>query len=126
MGGGTRSRGSNRDASPEHTHQTALATRRLKHKILAAVGLSVAAGILGCGSVILGSAENGNGIFRLLKALRHEVPFVSETAKRLKVENAKSAAYVVKTLYTGHGGKLCDVSLRYSSTAGRKFGIEAA
>src|SRR3990172_4191262 len=56
--------------------------------------------------VLLGSAENGNGIFRLLKALRHEVPFVSATAKRLKVENAKSAAYVMKTLYTGHGGKL--------------------
>ncbi|HYD16041.1 MAG TPA: elongation factor G [Hyphomicrobium sp.] len=56
--------------------------------------------------VLLGSAENGNGILRLLKAIRHEVPFVSTTAKRLKVENAKSAAYVMKTLYTGHGGKL--------------------
>ncbi|HEX2842642.1 elongation factor G [Hyphomicrobium sp.] len=56
--------------------------------------------------VLLGSAENGNGILRLLKALRHEVPFVNATAKRLKVENAKSAAYVLKTLYTGHGGKL--------------------
>ncbi len=56
--------------------------------------------------VLLGSAENGNGILRLLKAIRHEVPFVSTTAKRLKIENAKSAAYVMKTLYTGHGGKL--------------------
>lgn len=56
--------------------------------------------------VLLGSAENGNGILRLLKALRHEAPFVAETARRLKVENAKSAAYVMKTLYTGHGGKL--------------------
>ena len=56
--------------------------------------------------VLLGSAENGNGILRLLKALRHEVPYVSTTAKRLKVENAKSAAYVMKTLHTGHGGKL--------------------
>ncbi len=56
--------------------------------------------------VLLGSAHNGNGILRLLKALRHEVPFVTDTAKRLKVENAKSAAYVMKTLYTGHGGKL--------------------
>lgn len=56
--------------------------------------------------VLLGSAENGNGIFRLLKALRHEVPFVSETARRLKIENAKSAAYVMKTSYSGHGGKL--------------------
>jgi elongation factor G len=56
--------------------------------------------------VLLGSAENGNGILRLLKALRHEVPFVGETARRLKVENAKSSAYVMKTVYTPHGGKL--------------------
>ncbi len=56
--------------------------------------------------VLLGSAQNGNGILRLLKALRHEVPFVSETAKRLDLENAKSSAYVMKTLHTGHGGKL--------------------
>lgn len=56
--------------------------------------------------VFLGSAEHGNGIVRLLKALRHEAPFVDETAKRLKLENAKSAAYVFKTVYTAHGGKL--------------------
>jgi elongation factor G len=56
--------------------------------------------------VLLGSAENGHGILRLLKALRHEAPFVSATAKRLRIENARSAAYVMKTLYTGHGGKL--------------------
>ena len=41
--------------------------------------------------VLLGSAENGNGILRLLKALRHEAPFVDATARRLKLENAKSA-----------------------------------
>ncbi len=56
--------------------------------------------------VLLGSAQNGNGILRLLKALRHEVPFVEETASRLKVENASSAAYVFKTMQTTHGGKL--------------------
>src|SRR6185295_5434608 len=56
--------------------------------------------------VFLGSAENGNGILRLLKALRHEAPFVDRTAKRLKLENAKSAAHVLKTMYTAHGGKL--------------------
>jgi elongation factor G len=56
--------------------------------------------------VLLGSAENGNGILRLLKALRHEAPFVETTAKRLKLENAKSAAHVIKTLYTPHGGKI--------------------
>ena len=56
--------------------------------------------------VLLGSAENGNGILRLLKALRHEAPFVDRTARRLKLENAKSAAHVLKTVYTPHGGKM--------------------
>jgi elongation factor G len=56
--------------------------------------------------VLLGSAENGNGILRLMKALRHEAPFVHQTAKRLKLENAKSAAHVLKTIYSPHGGKL--------------------
>ncbi len=56
--------------------------------------------------VLLGSALNENGILRLLKALRHEVPTVQDTARRLKLENAKSAAYVFKTLHTAHGGKL--------------------
>ncbi len=56
--------------------------------------------------VMLGSAENGHGVFRLLKALRHEVPFVEDTAERLGVSGAKSAAYVMKSYHTGHGGKL--------------------
>ncbi len=56
--------------------------------------------------VLLGSANNGNGILRLLKALRHEAPFASDTAKRLKLENTKSSAFVFKTLHTGHGGKV--------------------
>ena len=56
--------------------------------------------------VLLGSAQNGNGILRLLKALRHEVPSVEETARRLKVENAASSAFVFKTVQTTHGGKL--------------------
>ncbi|MFN3624090.1 MAG: elongation factor G [Hyphomicrobium sp.] len=56
--------------------------------------------------VLIGSARDGHGIFRLLKALRHEAPTVDVTARRLKLENAKSAAYIVKTLHTAHGGKL--------------------
>jgi len=56
--------------------------------------------------VLFGSAENGNGILRLLKALRHEAPFVSEMATRLGVANAASCAYVMKTFHTAHGGKL--------------------
>jgi elongation factor G len=56
--------------------------------------------------VLLGSAENGNGILRLLKALRHESPFVGTTAQRLGVPDAPSCAYVLKTFHTAHGGKL--------------------
>jgi len=56
--------------------------------------------------VLLGSAENGNGILRLLKALRHEAPSVGQTAKRLGVEAAPSCIQVMKTIHTAHGGKL--------------------
>ncbi|MCF6198968.1 MAG: elongation factor G [Hyphomicrobiaceae bacterium] len=55
--------------------------------------------------VLLGSALNGNGIYRLLKALRHEVPDIETTRKRLGVE-ARTLAHVMKTLHTEHGGKL--------------------
>lgn len=56
--------------------------------------------------VLLGSAAHGNGIMRLMKALRHECPTVEETARRLKLENAKSAAYVFKSVHTKAGGKM--------------------
>ncbi len=58
--------------------------------------------------VLFGSAENGNGILRLLKALRHEAPGVAETAKRLGVEaKGKDAiGQVLKTFHTAQGGKL--------------------
>lgn len=56
--------------------------------------------------VLLGSAEHGNGILRLLKALRHEAPDVARTAERLGVAEAASCAYVMKTFHTTHGGKL--------------------
>jgi elongation factor G len=56
--------------------------------------------------VLMGSAEHGNGVFRLLKALRHETPFVESTAKRLGVEKKPACAFVAKTFHTAHGGKL--------------------
>ncbi|MHA1518507.1 MAG: elongation factor G [Alphaproteobacteria bacterium] len=56
--------------------------------------------------VLLGSAENGNGILRLLKALRHEAPFVETTAARIGAEGASSCAFVMKTFNTAHAGKL--------------------
>ncbi len=56
--------------------------------------------------VFLGSAEKGNGIVRLLKAIRHEAPFVDTAAQRLGLSGIKSAVYVFKSLHTAHGGKL--------------------
>ncbi len=56
--------------------------------------------------VLFGSAEQGNGIGRLLKALRHEAPFVRETAKRLGANSSRSCAHIIKTYNTSHAGKL--------------------
>jgi elongation factor G len=57
--------------------------------------------------VLLGSAENGNGIRRLLKALRHEAPGVAATAKRLGLAGTgNTTVQILKTFHTAHGGKL--------------------
>jgi len=56
--------------------------------------------------VFLGTATHGNGVFRLLKALRHEAPDYASTAKRLGVSGNDPVAYVMKTFHSTHGGKL--------------------
>jgi elongation factor G len=57
--------------------------------------------------VLFGSAEHGNGVSRLLKALRHEAPGVADTARRLGLTaNGGAVAQVLKTFHTAHGGKL--------------------
>lgn len=56
--------------------------------------------------VLIGSAENGNGALRLLKAIRHDAPDVAETRARLGVPEGKTLAQVMKTIHTAHGGKL--------------------
>ena len=58
--------------------------------------------------VFIGSAERGNGITRLLKALRHEAPGIADTCDRLGVNAGPGEAVVqvLKTLHTTHGGKL--------------------
>jgi elongation factor G len=56
--------------------------------------------------VLLGSAARENGVLRLMKALRHEAPSVTETVKRLGVSSKDSLAYVFKTVHLQHGGKL--------------------
>jgi len=57
--------------------------------------------------VFIGSAQNGNGILRLLKALRHEAPNVEDTRKRLGLADEKQTVLqVMKTIHTSHAGKL--------------------
>ena len=62
--------------------------------------------------VLLGVATLSNGVLRLLKALRHELPGASETAQRLGVKAGNEAlALVLKTFHTTHGGKMSVVRL---------------
>ncbi|EWY37868.1 elongation factor G [Skermanella stibiiresistens SB22] len=57
--------------------------------------------------VFIGSAENDNGVRRLLKALRHETPEVATTAARLGIPlEAGVVAQVFKTYHAPHAGKL--------------------
>jgi elongation factor G len=53
--------------------------------------------------VFLGSAENGSGVRRLLKALRHETPALTHAAQRVGADG--SAAVVLKTRYAGQAGR---------------------
>src|SRR5918993_787448 len=57
--------------------------------------------------VLIGSADRGNGVTRLLKALRHKGPTLPETRSRPGVaEQGPPLPHVMKTQHTGHGGKL--------------------
>ncbi|GGK45601.1 elongation factor G [Salinarimonas ramus] len=57
--------------------------------------------------VLFGSAERGNGVTRLFKALRHEAPRLAETRARLGVApDGAPLAQIVATRHTSHGGKL--------------------
>ena len=57
--------------------------------------------------LLIGSAERGNGVTRLLKALRHEAPGIDATRARLGVaDKGPALAHVMRTIHTAHGGKL--------------------
>ncbi|WP_310619035.1 elongation factor G [Flexibacterium corallicola] len=57
--------------------------------------------------VFIGSAEKGNGIRRLWKALRHEAPQYSATCERLAMDyDLCGTLQILKTYHTEHGGKL--------------------
>lgn len=54
--------------------------------------------------VFFGSAQNGFGVRRLLKALRHEAPLPERAAERLGLSGP--GAYVLKAAYAGQSGKM--------------------
>lgn len=57
--------------------------------------------------VLIGSALTGNGVERLMKALRHEVPGIASVAARLGLgAEGEPVVQVIKTLHTAHAGKL--------------------
>lgn len=56
--------------------------------------------------VLIGSAAGDNGIRRLLKMLRHEIPDMAGVRSRLGVSGNDPTVQIVKTYYTSHGGKL--------------------
>ena len=57
--------------------------------------------------VLIGVATRTNGVLRLMKALRHESPGVSETSARLDIKpDGDGIGYVLKTFHTTHGGKM--------------------
>ncbi len=58
--------------------------------------------------VLVGAAEQGAGVNRLLKALRHEVPAADAAAERAGVapDGSEPLVQVIKSFNTQHGGKL--------------------
>jgi len=57
--------------------------------------------------VLIGTAEKGNGVLRLLKAIRHDAPDIEATRKRLgAADGGATVVQVMKTIHTPHGGKL--------------------
>jgi len=57
--------------------------------------------------VLLGAGDRENGVRRLLKALRHDAPFVDDTARRRSLpSNGVAMAECFKVLHQAHAGKL--------------------
>ncbi len=57
--------------------------------------------------VLIGAAEHGHGVGRLLKAIRHESAGIAETRERLGLgATRESIVQIVKTIHTPHAGKV--------------------
>ncbi|MEI5680853.1 MULTISPECIES: elongation factor G [unclassified Mesorhizobium] len=68
--------------------------------------------------VLIGTAEKGNGVLRLLKAIRHDAPDIAATRKRLGApDGAATLVQVMKTIHTAHGGKLSIARILSGSVA---------
>ncbi|NGN41215.1 elongation factor G [Mesorhizobium sp. CGMCC 1.15528] len=68
--------------------------------------------------VLIGTAEKGNGVLRLLKAIRHDAPDIEATRKRLDApDGAATLVQVMKTVHTAHGGKLSIARILSGSVA---------
>ncbi len=68
--------------------------------------------------VLIGSADQDGGVFRMLKALRHDVPGSEAAMTRLAIPaNGEALAQVFKTQYAAHSGKLSFVRVWRGSVA---------
>jgi elongation factor G len=56
--------------------------------------------------VLLGAAEPGFGVARLLKALRHDVPTVDASAERLGLPSTSPLAQIFSTSHVPHAGRM--------------------
>src|SRR5690606_6639154 len=57
--------------------------------------------------VLIGTAEKGNGVLRLLKTIRHDAPDIAATRARLALEEGnETVAQVMKAVHTAHRGEL--------------------
>jgi elongation factor G len=78
--------------------------------------------------VMMGSAERGHGIRRLLKALRHDTPGVKATAARLGAEGS-DIALVIRTSHSGQGklslARVLTGTIKDGATLIRSDGSEA-
>lgn len=73
--------------------------------------------------VLLGSAAQGFGINRLLKALRHDVPAHGRTADRLAVPEGGTVLQIFKTVHAPHTGKMSHARIWRGEVAdGMSFG----
>jgi elongation factor G len=76
-----------------------------REEIFGELKRELAAGLVA--PVLIGSAEGDNGVRRLLKTLRHDVPEVTAATARAKLPaGVETVVQVLKTFHGGHGGKL--------------------